>query len=269
MESGGQIMKEKSCQIVLVGHTAQKLIFSIDKEVFQKLIFLSERKPLPGTVEAKKVLNELNKYYQDRKVEVQNVEFDFHVQTKPIAELVHLIYQQKLQGFENITVNVSGGLRYMDIWFYIACCLSNTRLIHGDFIYEKNQEVGIYSNIELTTIPFPSLTDKQFEFMELFFGEYDKYMEFFLPDFSFNENSLLIKRKRYDSLEAIKDALEGKRRAEISRGSINGFIRKLENISALTLYPNPDDRKEKSIETSYIGIAYFLNHIYEKRKKKD
>jgi len=256
-------MKTKSCQIVLVGHTAQKLIFSIDKEVFQKLIFISERESLPGTVEAKKVLNELNKYYKDRKVEVQNVEFDFHVQTKPIAELVHLIYQQKLQGFKDITINVSGGLRYMDIWFYIACCLTNTRLIHGDFIYEKNQEVGIYSNIELTTIPFPSLTDKQFEFLELFFGEYNDYTEFFVPERSFNENKVLTNRKRYDSLEDIKQALEEKRNTTMSRGSINGFIRKLENISALTLYPNPEDRKEKSIEISFIGIGYFLAKVID------
>jgi len=269
MESDGRMMKRKSCQIVLVGHTAQKLIFSIDKEVVQKLVFISEREPLSGTAEAKKVLSELNKYYMERKVEVQNVLFDFHVQTKPIAELVHLIYQQKLQGFEDITVNVSGGLRYMDIWFYIACCLSNTRLIHGDFVYEKNQEVGIYSNLELTTIPFPSLSEKQFEFLELFFNDYIDYTKFFMPEHSFNDNPLVAKPKRYDSLEDIKEALETKRKTEISRGSINGFIRKLENISAVTLYPNPEDRKERSIEISYIGIAYFLNEIYKKRKKKE
>ena len=257
-------MKRKSCQIVLVGHTAQKLILSLDKEVVQKLIFISEREPLPGTAEAKRVLSELNKYYKERRVEVQNVLFDFHEQTKPIAELVHLIYQQKLRGFDKITVNVSGGLRYMDIWFYIACSLTNTRLIHGDFIYEKNEEVGINSNIELTMIPFPSITDKQFEFLELFFNDYNKYRQFFLPERSFNENKLLAIRKRYDSLEEIKEALETKRKVGISRGSINGFIRKLENISALTLYPNPEDKKEKSIEISYIGIAYFLDMLIQK-----
>ena len=171
-------MEKKSCQIVLVGHTAQKLIFSIDKEIVQKLVFVTEREPLPGTAEAKKVLKDLNEYYKKRKVEVQNVVFDFHVQTKPIAELVHLIYQQKVQDFNDITVNISGGLRYMDIWFYIACSLTNTRLIHGDFIYEKNEEVGIYSNVELTTIPFPSLTNKQFEFLELFFNDYNDYTFF-------------------------------------------------------------------------------------------
>ena len=256
-------MEKKNCQIVLVGHTAQKLILSIDKEVVQKLVFILEREPLPGTAEAKKVLSDLNKYYKERRVEVQNVLFDFHLQTKPIAELVHLIYQQKLQGFDKITVNVSGGLRYMDIWFYIACSLTNTRLIHGDFVYEKNEEVGIYSNIELTKIPFPSLTVKQFEFLELFFNEYNNYTEFFLPERSLNENELLVNRKCYDSLEDIKKALENKRRADISRGSINGFIRKLENISALTIYPNPEDKKERSIEISYIGIAYFLDMLIQ------
>ena len=254
-------MKEKRSHIVLVGHTANKLIFSIDKEIVQRLVLVTEREPLPGTPEAKKVLSALNEYYNERKVEVQNVIFDFHIQTKPIAELVHLIYQQKLQGFGDITVNVSGGLRYMDIWFYIACSLTNTRLIHGNFIYDQNEEVGIHSNVELTTIPFPSITNKQLEFLELFFDEYDHFMEFFRPEHSFNENKLLAERIRYDSLEEIKQALEDKRNMTMSRGAINGFIRKLENISALELYPNPDDRKERSIEISYIGVSYFLDKL--------
>lgn len=252
-------MKEKNCQIVLVGHTSQKLILSIDKEIVQKLIFITEREPLPGTPEAKKVLNVLNKYYKERKVEVQNIEFDFHIQTKPIAELVHLIYQQKFQGFNRITVNISGGLRYMDIWFYIACCMTNTRMIHGDFIYEENVEVGINSNIELASIPIQSLTDKQVEFLELFFQDYKDVSQFFTPELSFNKNRFLSNRKKYNSLEDIKDGLEQKRNETISRGTINGFVRKLEKISALTLYPNPEDKKEKSIEISYIGIAYFLH----------
>jgi hypothetical protein len=258
-------MRETNCQIVLVGHTSHKLILSIDKEVTHKLIFITESDPLPGTLEAKKVLKELNMYYEKRKINVQDVMFDFHVQTKPIAELVHLIYQQKLQGFDNITVNVSGGLRYMDIWFYIACSITNTRIIHGDFIYEKNQEVGINSNVELTTVPFPSLTSKQFEFMELFFEEYVESAQFFEPILSFNQNELLGAQKKYDSLEDIKDALESKRKATISRGVINGFVQKLERISAITLYPNLEDKKERSIEISYLGIAYFLDALYSKR----
>jgi len=108
-------MTGKNCQIVLVGHTAHKLILSIDKEITHKLIFITETEPLPGTLEAKKVLEELNRYFKERRIEVENITFDFHVQTKPIAELIHLIYQQKLQEFENVSINISGGLRYIDI----------------------------------------------------------------------------------------------------------------------------------------------------------
>ncbi len=41
-------------------------------------------------------------------------------------------------------------------------------------------------------------------------------------------------------------------------GSINGYIQKLNKISALNIYPNPKDKKEKAIKISYLGIAYFL-----------
>ncbi len=253
-------------QIVLVGHFPQKLIFSIDKEVIHKIIFITEKKPLPGTTEAKKILKELIKYYKERKIIVQNVEFDFHIQTKPIAELTHLIYQQKLKGFHNITVNISGGLRYMVIWLYIACSITNTKIIHGDFVYEGSKEVGIYSNMSLPTIPFQLITDKQLEFMELFFNGYDTYHEFFNPDLSFNDNRLLHERKKFDSLEELKDALESKRNGSLSRGSINGYIQKLSKISALEIYPNPKDKKEKTIEISYIGVAHFLNKLFLKSR---
>jgi hypothetical protein len=137
-------------------------------------------------------------------------------------------------------------------------------MIHGDFIYEQNVEVGINSNVELVSIPFQSLTDKQAKFLELFFQDYQDASQFFTPKLSFNENQLLSNRKKYNSLEEIKDALEQKRKKTISRGTINGFVRKLEKISALNLYPNPNDKKEKSIEISYIGIAYFLQNIHER-----
>ena len=257
-------MTEKYCQIILVGHTAEKLIFSVDKEIVHKVIFITEKQALPGTLEAVKVLDKLNKYYRERRIEVENAKFDFHIQTKPIAELIYLIYQQILNGFDKITVNISGGLRYMNIWFYIACSITNTRIIHGDFIYERNEEVGIHSNVELTTLPFSSLTNKQFEFLELFFDDYQDYTEFFHPKLSFNENKLLANCKKYDSLEDIKEALEIKRKTIVSRGVINGFIQKLEKISAISLYPNPEDRKEKSIEISYLGISYFLDKLYSK-----
>ncbi|MEJ2277391.1 MAG: hypothetical protein P8Y70_06530, partial [Candidatus Lokiarchaeota archaeon] len=151
-------MNKKYCQIVLVGHSPDKLILSIDKEITQKIIFITEVERLPGIPEAKNTLSKLTKYYKERKLEVENVKFSFNIQTKPIAELIHLIYQQKLKGFDEIIINVSGGLRYVDIWFYIACSITNTKIIHGDFIYEGNREAGIISNMELITIPFESIT---------------------------------------------------------------------------------------------------------------
>ncbi len=257
-------MDEKYCQIVLVGHTSQKLILSIDKEVVHKIIFISERQPLPGTPKAKVILDELINYYEKRRIPVQNVRFDFHVQTKPIAELTHLIYQQKLQGFDNVIVNISGGLRYMVIWLYIGCSITNTKAIHGDFIYEESKEVGIYSNMSLPTIPFQLLTDKQFEFLELFFNKYNNYRDFFKPDLPFNDNPLLSNRIKYNSLEVLREALEKKREESLTRGSINGYIQILSKLSALTIYPNLDDKKEKTIEISYLGIAYFLHRIFVK-----
>ena len=143
----------------------------------------------------------------------------------------------------------------------------NTRIIHGNFIYEKNEEVGIYSNVELITVPFPSLTEKQFEFLGLFFDDHQDYLKYFQPALSFNENTLLSNRKKYGSLEDVKEALESKRKTTISRGVINGFIQKLEKISGIIRYPNPDDRKAKSIEISFLGIGYttYARHYLEKK----
>jgi hypothetical protein len=152
----------------------------------------------------------------------------------------------------------------MDIWFYLASSITNSRILHGDFIYEKNEEVGIYSNIEIPSIPFQVLTDKQLEFLELFFDDYDNYAQFFEANISFNDNPLLSNSKTYQSLEDLKTALEQKRNETISRGVINGFIQKLSTISALNVYPNPTDKKEKSIEISYIGIASFLSTLFQK-----
>ena len=239
-------MNQQFNQVVLVGHFLEKLIFSIDKEPIHKITFITERKPLPGTPEAKKVLNKLISYYKERKIPVQDVKFDFQIPKKPIAELTHLIYLQNIQGFSNIKVNISGGLRYMVIWLYIACSITNTKIIHGDFIYEGSKEVGIYRNMELPTIPFQLITDKQFEFLQLFFNTYKSHHDFFNPDLSFNDNQLLSVRKKYTSLETLKEKLEEKRGNSLSRGSINGFIQKLKRISALNIFPNPKDRKEKT-----------------------
>ncbi|MBY8992706.1 MAG: hypothetical protein KGD58_18325, partial [Candidatus Lokiarchaeota archaeon] len=150
---------------------------------------------------------------------------------------------------------------YMVIWLYIACSITNTKIIHGDFIYEGTKEVGIYSNMELPTIPFQLITDKQFEFLELFFNTYENYFEFFDPNLCFNDNILLSQRKKYDSLELLKEALEHKRNEILTRGSINGYIQKLSKISALNIYSNPKDKKEKTVEISYLGIAYFLHKL--------
>ena len=90
-------MNRNSNQIVLLGHLKEKLTYSIDKEIYHKLSLIIERKPLPGTQKAKKILEDMIQYYEDRKVSVQVVEFDFHIPTKPIAELIHFIYQQNFK----------------------------------------------------------------------------------------------------------------------------------------------------------------------------
>ena len=257
-------MTKKFCQIVLVGHSPSKLILSIDKEINHKIIFITEKKKLSGTIEALKALSDLMKTYETRKTEVQNVDFDFNIQTKPIAQLSHLIYQQRLAGFNEIIVNISGGLRYMTIWFYLACSITKTKVIHGDFIYEGKEEVGILSNIELVKIPFKQITDKQFEFLGLFFKKHDSFNDFFTKNLNFNENPLLSKTKKFKSLEELKKELEAKRNEALSRGSINGYIQKLNSLSALNITPNPNDKKEKMISISFLGISIFLQKLITK-----
>jgi len=253
---------EKHCQIVIVGHHHGKLTMSIDKEIVHKLIFITEKEMLYGTEEAEKTLRNLLDYYKKRKVVVESIKFDFSVQTKPIAQLIHLIYQQKLAGFDEITVNISGGLRYINVWFYIACSITNTRIIHGDYIYEGKQEVGITSNINLTNIPLSSITKKQFEFLSLFFPEYKTKNEFFNSGKEFNEIAHIKNRITYNSLEEVREALEKRRGTELSRGSIKGFTDKLKLLSALDIVPNPDDKKERQISISYLGIGFFLHYLF-------
>ena len=50
----------------------------------------------------------------------------------------------------------------------------------------------------------------------------------------------------------------------LTRGSINGYIKKLQNLSTLEISPNPEDKKEKTITISYLGIAFFLQNLYNK-----
>ena len=89
-------MLNKICQIVLVGHHPKKLIFSIDKEVFDKLVFITETQERSGSLKAKETLRYLINEYKGRKVDVENKTFSFDIEMKPVAELTHLIYQQKI-----------------------------------------------------------------------------------------------------------------------------------------------------------------------------
>ncbi|MFW9875484.1 MAG: hypothetical protein ACFFG0_20450 [Candidatus Thorarchaeota archaeon] len=49
---------------------------------------------------------------------------------------------------------------------------------------------------------------------------------------------------------------------------MNSFIQKLYKISALDIYPYPEDKKEKTIEISYIRIAYFLHKLMTMTKSQ-
>jgi len=260
-------MDKKTCQIVLVGHTWQKLIYSIDKEIFDKLIFIIEKENLPGTQEAKEVLEILLEEYKNRKVNVEHRQFSIHVPNKPIAEMTYLIYQQRLLGFNNIILNISGGLRYMDIWIYIAASITNSRIIHGDFIYNQNIEVGIHKNDDLDTLYLSSLTSRQFEFLKLFFKPFETPLDFFkMKMLDFNENSLLNNCRSYNSIEEIRFALNRQRGKKLTRGAINGYIDKLNRISALTI--TPEDQNKKKISISYIGIAFFQRELFKLIKDK-
>ena len=253
-------MTEKTCQIVLVGHNPEKLILSIDKEIFDKLIFITEKESLPGSTKALETLDVLLSTYKTRKMLVENKTFSFTVETKPVAELTHLIYQQKLKGFQNVIVNISGGLRYLDIWLYLASSITNTRIIHGDFIYDGEVEVGIYKNDDLKTVSRGEITDKQFEFLNIFFNSYNDPSKFFKSNLSFDENPLLTRRIEYQSIEQLRLGLNKLRDGEdITRGAINGFISKLNRIAALDI--NDEKQNKKRVAISYIGIAFFLKKL--------
>ncbi len=257
-------MNNTNCQIVLVGHSSFKLTLSIDKEIVHKIIFVTEKEKLSGTKEALKALSELIKTYEQRKVVVEHIEFDFHIQTKPVAQLIYLILQQRQIGYKNVVVNISGGLRYMSIWFYIACSISSIKIIHADYKYEGNEEVGINSNVELVTLPFNNVTERQFEFLELFFEPNYSVEDFFSQEYSFNDHPVLAKIKKFSSLEQLRKTLIKRKGSPLTRGSINGYIKKLQNLSTLEISPNPEDKKEKTITISYLGIAFFLQILYNK-----
>lgn len=51
----------------------------------------------------------------------------------------------------------------MKIWYYIASSNTNSKVIHGYFIYEDR--VGIISNMNLVKMPFIEIINTQFEFL--------------------------------------------------------------------------------------------------------
>lgn len=153
-----------------------------------KKIPQNPKEKLPGTNAATETLEELLNYYKERKIEVEDAKFNLNPDTnKSVAELTYKIIQQKFLGYDNILVNISGCLKYVDIWFYITCSITNTEIIHGNFLYDKNVEVGIIDNVYLPKLPLDNITNKQFEFLELFFNTYKDYKEFFQDYKSFDE----------------------------------------------------------------------------------
>ena len=259
---------EKTCLIVLVGHHPNRLKLSIDKVSCDKIIFIKEKEKLSGYKYKSQILTELMKYYQEQLILTEILEFSFTEQTKPIAELTYTIYRQKMQGYKKILVNISGGLRYMIIWFYIACTITNTEIIHGDFKYKENIEVGITRNMNLVRIPLNTPTRMQFEFLKLFITNPEKIITALKNQDNFN--SLLSSIKFFESIEVLKDTFNNKRKNEekITRGSINGYIKKLRHMSAITLYKNPENKKEMRIEITYIGISFMINYILNNYMKK-
>ena len=55
-----------------------------------------------GSKKALETLETLMTTYRLRKTDVEHRTFSFKVETKPVAELTHLIYQQQLNGFTNV-----------------------------------------------------------------------------------------------------------------------------------------------------------------------
>jgi len=260
---------EKTCLIVLVGHHPNRLKLSIDKESCEKIIFIKEKEKISGFEYKSRVLTELTQYYQEQIILTEVLEFSFTEQTKPVAELTYIICMQRMQGYKKVLVNISGGLRYMAIWFYIACTITNTEIIHGDFKYKENIEVGIIQNMNLVRLSLNSPTIMQFEFLKLFFINHENIITALRNQDTFN--SLLSNIKSFESIEDLKESFNNKKKndEQITRGAINGYIAKLKHMSAITLYKNPENKKEKRIEITYIGISFIINHIFNNYMKKE
>lgn len=253
---------EKTCLIVLVGHHPNRLKLSIDKVSCEKIIFIKEKENISGYEYKSQVLTDLMTYYQDQLILTEILEFSFTEQKKPIAELTYTICRQKMLGYKKILVNISGGLRYMVIWFYIACTITNTNIIHGDFRYKENIEVGITRNMNIKRLLLNTPTIMQFAFLKLFITNHEEIINTLKNQN--NLDSLLSHIKMFESIEDLKKALNNKRNNDekITRGSINGYISKLKDMSAITINKNPMNKKKKRIEITYIGISFVINHIF-------
>lgn len=251
------------CLIATVGHHPERLINSIDKEIVQKLIFITEKEKLPGSEKASETLEYLMDYFIKKSIDVKNVKLHFKESSMFVAEVTYLIYQQRVLGFEKVTVNISAGLRYINIWFYIACCLTNTRIIHGEFKYQGDKEIGIYYNIDIQKISLNTPTEKQFRFLELFFNDYQNIKNFLQKQEPFEK--LLNIVVNYKSIKEIIKVYQKKINKEISRGAIYGYFNRLKEMSAIRIFPNPENKIEASVEITYLGIAYVLNYLLKKQ----
>lgn len=260
MRNSNQIRKH--CLIATVGHHPDRLINSIDKEIVEKIIFITEKEKLPGSEKASETLEYLMDYFIKKSIEVENVNLHFKESTMFVAEVTYLIYQQCALGFEKVIINISAGLRYINIWFYIACCLTNTSIIHGEFKYQGDKEVGIYYNINIQKISLNTPTEKQFRFLELFFKNYQNIKNLLQKQESFEK--LLDIVVNYKSIKEIKEAYKKKINKEISRGAIYGYFNRLKEMSAIRIFPNPENKTETSVEITYLGIAYVLNNLLKK-----
>ena len=255
-------MNRKKCLIALVGHHPKRLKLSIDKEIVDKILFIKEREDISGSKKQFEAIRKLNHYYKEQLIQTEIAEFSFREQALPIAELTYTICLQKLTGFDDVSVNISGGLRYMVIWFYIACLITHTDVKHGDFKYKGDVEVGINYNMNIVRIPLSEPTEKQFEFLELFFSNFDDIRKCIKNQEKFSE--ILQYVKGYDSIENLKNSYNERinKHRDITRGSINGYLNKLKKISAIETMVNPENKVEKVIKITYLGIAFVINHLF-------
>ncbi len=257
-------MENKTCHIILVGFYKGKFELTIDKLYSDKLIIVSGKEEQSGSKKAHKLSAELKEEYENRGIIVEEERINYLEGAKAVAQITYMILQQRIEGFKKVFINVSGGLRYIDIWFYIAGQITDTDVIHGDYIYnDEDRIVNIRENMNLTRLPIVGLTIKQFEFLKLFFHEFKDIKDFIKPAQSYDESKLLNYTKKHNSIDEIRVEYEKMKGIEkISRGTINSYIQLLKEMAALKTTPNPENKKKMVLEISYFGIAFFLNFLY-------